>query len=259
VQSLVPLLRLLPLALCLALLACAPMRDEAGPSRSTTSLTADEKLRVAEAAEAGGDGDLALSMYLAAAQSAPSDVPLQLRCADALARHGQYLRARQLLAERLRANPGQVDLTKGLALIYLVSGDPEHASGLLDRILAVKPDDPAALTDKGIALDLLRRHGDAQTLYRQALKISPHDPAINNDLALSMMLEGRVREAQEVLEPFRSAAAPRRLATNLDILHAANGQIDQSRPLADGQISNDELLNIARALGRAPDHPDATH
>ena len=239
-QRLVPLRRLLPLALCWALLACASMRDEAGSSGSTTNLNENEKLRVAEAAEAGGDADLALSMYLAAAQSAPSDVPLQLRCADALARHGKYQQARQLLVDRLRTNPGQRDLTKGLALIYLVAGDSGHAIELLDRLLAVKPDDPAALTDKGIALDLLRRHGDAQTLYRQALKISPNDPTISNDLALSLMLEGRLREAQEILEPFRSADAPPRLATNLDILNAANGQIDQSRPPVDGQISNDE-------------------
>jgi Flp pilus assembly protein TadD len=242
-------LRLLPLLSCCSLLACGSLTDQSARSRSAI-LTDDAKLRVAEAADVGGDGDLALSMYVAAAQNAPTDVPLQLRCADALARRGHYGEAKQLLTDRLKTNPRQPELTRGLALVYLISGDPRHAIEMLDQILAARPDDAAALTDKGIAMDLLQRHAEAQALYRQALASSPNDPAINNDLALSMMLEGRTREAQQILEPFKGAEAPRRLTTNLGILLAANGRMEQARPLVEGQVSNDELQTIAKALSR---------
>jgi Flp pilus assembly protein TadD len=54
--------------------------------------------------------------------------------------------------------------------------------------------------DKGVALELLGRHTDAQDLYRQALAVSPIDVSIRNDLALSLMLQGRRQEAQAVLQ-----------------------------------------------------------
>ncbi len=251
------LVRLLPLTMCCALLACASAKDDAGGPGSS-NLPADSKLRVAEAAEAGGNRELALSMYVAAAQSAPSDVSLQLRCADALMRYGQYPQAKQLLVERLKADPGQVELMRGLGLIYLLSGEPGHAIEMLDLILARKPNDAAALADKGIGMDLLHRHAEAQALYRQALSILPDDPTISHDLALSMMLEGKFAEAQKVLEPFRNADAPARLTTNLDILHATTAQNTQPMQSANGQVNNDEVMAIARALHRGIDSPSAT-
>jgi Flp pilus assembly protein TadD len=239
---------------CLPLLACAG-GDRAG-SKSAANLSTDAQLRLAEAADVSGDKGLALSMYLAAAKNAPSDASVQLRSADALARQGQYVQAKRLLMERLQANPGQIDLTRGLALIDLVFGDQQQAIEMLDRILATKPNDVAALTDKGIALDLLRRHREAQALYRRALTIAPNDAVINNDLAMSIMLEGRVREAQQVLEPF-SGDGTHRLVTNLSILRAANRHTDQARSPADGRSGDAEVLAI-KALGRGNGRSDAT-
>jgi Flp pilus assembly protein TadD len=66
---------------------------------------------------------------------------------------------------------------------------------LFDKLLAGDARDANTLADKGIALDLLHRHAEAQVLYRQALQIQPNDSGIANDLALSLMLDGRLKEA----------------------------------------------------------------
>ncbi len=230
--------------LCCVLTACALVNPQRQPTWS-----AETRIQVAEAAAASGDSELAISMYYAAAESAPDNVGLQLRCADALARRGKIAEARELLSKRLQTNPGQPDLTRALALIDLVAGRLTQAIAELDQILETNPGDERAQVDKAVALDLQGHHAAAQVIYRQVLSQYPDDAATRNNLALSLMLQGRARQALETLAPMRDAdASPQRLRTNLGILYAAMGNQDQSRQLLGGRISEGDLAALTRAL-----------
>jgi Flp pilus assembly protein TadD len=247
----------LSLAACAGLTACASMGTERQPT-----LTTDARLQVAEAADASGDSALAISMYTAAAANEPSNIALQLRCADALARNGKITQARQILTDRLRTTPRQPDLTRALALVNLVAGQPAQAIAEFDQMLASNPGDIRALVDKAVALDLQGQHAEAQAIYRQVLATSPNDAATRNDLAISMMLDGRPREALETLAPMQDAdAAPQRLKVNLGILYAATGNAERSRQLLGDRISDGDLSALTRALaplradGRTSDRP----
>ena len=155
-------------AMCLALsMTCALAACAMDDASRRTTMSADTRLQVAEAVEASGDSDLAISMYSTAAAADPGNIELQLRCADALARKGRISEARQLLDDRLRANPGQPDLTRALALTDLVAGRLADAIAGLDRNLAANPGDTRALVDKAVALDLQGQHAAAQSLYQQ--------------------------------------------------------------------------------------------
>jgi len=212
-------------------------------------MSADARLRVAEAADSSGDSELAISMYAAAAASEPANTNLQLRCADALARRGKIDEARRLLAERLRAYPGQPDLVRALALIDLVAGQPARAIIELDQILAANPGDTRALVDKAVALDLQGQHAAAQAIYQRVLTIAPNDAAARNNLALSLMLEGRTHQALETLAPMQDAdGSSRRLKVNLGILYAATGNVERSRQLLGDHVSDGEVSALTRAL-----------
>jgi Flp pilus assembly protein TadD len=192
-------------------------------------------------------------MYTAAAASEPANTNLQLRCADALARRGKIDAARKLLAERLRAYPGQPDLVRALALIDLVAGQPAQAITELDQILAANPGDTRALVDKAVALDLQGQHAAAQAIYQQVLTIAPNDAAARNDLALSLMLEGRTHQALETLAPMQDAdGSPRRLKVNLGILYAATGNVERSRQLLGDRVSDGDVSALTRALASSP-------
>ena len=94
-------------------------------------------------------------------------------------------------------------------------------------MLAANPADVRALVDKAVALDLQGQHTAAQAIYRQVLATTPDDPATRNDLAMSLMLEGRTAQALETLAPMQNAdTAPQRLKINLGILYAATGDRD---------------------------------
>lgn len=236
------LLRLL-VGACCALSACS-----INPQRKP-ELSADARLQVAQAADASGNSELALSMYMAAAASAPDNIDLQLRCADALARRGKIDEAHHMLAERLRAHPSQPNLSRALALIDLVAGRPAQAIAGLDQVLAVNPGDMQALVDKGVALDLLGQHTAAQAIYQQMLATSPNDAVARNNLALSLMLEGRTRQALDTLAPMQNAAgSSQRLRTNLGILYAATGNVQRSRELLGDKATDGEVSAMARAV-----------
>jgi Flp pilus assembly protein TadD len=230
--------------LCCVLAACVSNY----PSQHTT-LTPEARLQVAEAADAAGDSDLAISMYTAAAAENPGNIGLQLRSADALARRGRIGEARDLLADRLRAQPGQPDLTRAVALIDLVAGQLDQAIAGLDQVLAANPGDTRALVDKAVALDLQGQHAAAQSIYRDVLASSPNDAATRNNLALSLMLEGQARQALETLAPMQSVdSSPQRLKINLGILYAANGNTERSRELLGNRVSEAELSALTHAL-----------
>lgn len=229
---------------CAGLTACASIEAQRQPT-----LTTEARLQVAEAADASGDSELAISKYIEAAASEPGNIALQLRCADALARHGKIAQARQILTERLRTSHGQPDLIRALALIDLVAGQPEQAIAGLDQVLAANPGDVRALVDKAVALDLQGHHGTAQAIYRQVLATSPNDAITRNDLAVSLMLEGRTRQALEMLAPMQDAdGSSPRLKVNLGILYAATGNVERSRQLLGDRVSDGDLSVLTRAL-----------
>ena len=238
---------LLRAALCGMLAACA-----ATPPGPTAGLDADSRLRVAEAAAASGDHALAVSMYQAAADSAPNDTALQLRCATGLARNGKTGAAKDLLIARLKAHPNDSDLLRGLAAIYVVTGLPSPAIGKLDEALAARPGDADALLDKAVALDLQGRHAQAQALYRQMLARAPDDPVVSNDLAVSLMIEGRTREAQAVLAPFAdSDSVPDRVRINLGLIYAANGNAEAARRLLGDRLGEADVQTLTRTIASA--------
>lgn len=217
-------------------------------SGQQAELNAESRLRVGEAAERSSDKDTAVSMYIAAAENAPDDSSVQVRAANGLARNGRWNQARDLLLNRLKARPKDPDLLRALASIYVMVGQTRVAIARFDEVLATLPSDINALTDKAVALDMQSRHTEAQVLYRRALALAPEDAVISNNLALSLLMQGRLREAEDVLAPFAdSDDVPERLKINLGIIMAANGNMETAKALLNGQIGEVELTALTRA------------
>jgi Flp pilus assembly protein TadD len=215
-------------------------------------MTADSRLKVAEAAEQSGDRDTAASMYVAAADSAPDDSDVQVRAATGMARSGKWNPARDLLVARLKAHPKDPDLLRALGSIYVMVGQSGFAITRFNEVLALAPNDVNAMVGKAVALDLQSRHADAQGLYRKALGLLPGDAVISNDLAISLMMSGHLREAQSVLAPFGDAEdVPERLKTNLGIIYAANGEAERSREMLEGRIAEGDLGLLTRAIAHS--------
>ena len=230
--------------LTLLLAACSQSRGDAPPP----NLDGAVGQNVAQAAVQSGDLALAAQIYARAAAANPGDAAAQLRYADVLARGGDIAAARELLKSRLATVSDPQQLRNGLGSIYVVTGQPALAITEYDAVLAASPDDMRALVNKGVALDLLGRHDDAQALYRKALALAPGDAAILNDLALSMLLAGHPREAEQVAAPLRSQPdiAPR-IRAGVGVVLAANGDLAGAQQMAGSQATAAQLVGLANA------------
>ncbi len=252
------------LGLLLVLACCGPIgcsNGGANADRATqqtteaAALNADTRLRLAEAAEAGGDQSLAARLYGNVHLAPGSSVDLQLKVADGLARNGRIAGAEEVLKQALQANPTQPDLLRALALVHIVSGRPELALGELDRALAARPGDQRSIVDKAVALDMLQRPAEAQALYRQALAKAPDDADIRTDLGMSLMLEGRVQEAASEVAPLRNSQPPSdRVGNNIEVISAVGGD-DTARSGHDAGLSSAMIIALRQHL---PPTPTAT-
>lgn len=185
---------------------------------------ASSRMRVAASAEASGQMDVALSMYGAAAAREPDNAEAQARFAAALMRAGNHAQAEQVLAAAVQRRPNDRLLLVQLGRLRLRSGAAREALNLFDRVLASDSRSVPALDGRGVALDLMGRHPEAQESYRRAQAIEPNSISVANNLGLSLLLDGRPDEARAVLEPLaRRSDANQRVTANYAISLAATG------------------------------------
>lgn len=217
--------RLIPACLLASFLAgCATdgVRDPDAASR----------MRVAAAAESQGQMDVALSMYSAAATREPDNTQAQSRFAAALVRAGNNAQAEQVLAEAVQRRPNDRTLMVQLGRMRLRSGQAGEALSLFDRVLVADSRSVEALDGRGVALDLIGRHPEAQESYRRAQALAPNSISIANNLGLSLLLDNRPDEARAVLEPLaRRSDATDRVTANYAISLAATGDVAAARAM----------------------------
>jgi Flp pilus assembly protein TadD len=205
------------------------------------------RMRVAAAAEASGQMDVALSMYGAAAAREPNNAEAQARFAAALMRSGNPAQAEQVLAAAVQRLPNDRVLLLQLGRLRLRGGAAGEALNLFDRVLATESRNVPALDGRGVALDLMGRHPEAQESYRRAQAIDPNSISVANNLGLSLLLDGRPDEARAVLEPLaRRADATQRVTANYAISLAATGDEAAARSvLGDPEA---DLRGVAETL-----------
>lgn len=194
-------------------------------------------LNLAQAAEQSGDYQLADNVYASASESAPRDGEVQLHYADSLIRQGNVDGARKVLVSHMNTVSDARPLHGGLGLIYIMEGQPAQAIREFDAMGTAG--EARWDVNRGVALDMLGRHAEAQALYRKVLAGNPGDSGATSDLALSLALSGHVSEASGVAAPLANDPSPR-VKANFDVIQAAQGN---AQPGTDGQV-----MQMAKAI-----------
>jgi Flp pilus assembly protein TadD len=132
---------------------------------------------------------------------------------------------------------------------------PEEALERFTEAAALDSADSRAKVGRGVALDLLGRHGDAISEYRAVLARQPGNRAAANNLALSLALNGQTDEAIRRLERLaQSAEAPPRVRQNLALVLGLAGEGERAAVIAridqspDDAASNQRFVNLIRSL-----------
>lgn len=143
------------------------------------------------------------------------------------------------------AEPGllvdpEVRFEKGKAL--LASGKVLEALDEMANLRNENPNDWRIHSAIGIANDALERFGEALASYQAALRLSPNNEVVMNNMAMSYAMVGRLRDGIDMLE--RAAVVNRsntQIRQNLALLYAINGDLDRARALAAMDLDTGEL------------------
>jgi Flp pilus assembly protein TadD len=238
-------IELRPAAVLLALLLVSACGS--GSHSSRAQFDDASRLRVAQAAEASGDDSLAESVYANVAAAEPANTEAQLHYADVLMRQSKISQARDVLAKHMATVSHPEQLRGGLGAIYLLQGEPAKAIVEFDAVLSREP---RWTVNKAIALDLLKRHDEAQALYRKALADDPDDVVVINNLTLSLLLSGRTEEAAKVATVLANRTdLPARVKAVIGVLTAARGDLPGARAISGN--SDDVLRQFTVALNQS--------
>jgi len=136
-------------------------------------------------------------------------------------------------------SPNAADAQLGLARAQIELNKPANALEYIDKAASITQNDIRILVLRGIILDCVGRHSDAQASYRAAMALAPRSVAVRNNLALSLVFTGQYKEAIGLLTPIaRSVDATARERQNLALVLGLSG--DAGAALALSRVDLDE-------------------
>jgi Flp pilus assembly protein TadD len=118
------------------------------------------------------------------------------------------------------------------------------ARPVLERAKAAAPLNWEAPSTLGVVLDYMEQNGLAQAEYAAALQLSPDNPTVLNNLALSLAQEGRLDEAISTLErAVDQQSAQLQSRQNLALLLALKGKPVEAERLVRKDLPPDMAEN----------------
>lgn len=233
----------LMLASCLALAACQGRQAKLdGDPLSTGSTSALPK-----AADVGSfTRTEALSKKWASNQS---DAATGLEYADNLGKMGQTDQQIDILKAVAAAHTDDAALQSRIGKQVLAAGRAGEAILILDRATKTSRADWKTFSALGSAYDQQGSHDLAREAYNAALAIEPGELTVENNMAMSYVLEGKLKDAEKIL---RAAVAQPgvdlqpRVRQNLALVVGLQGRFDEARKIASEDLPPDQVeANLA--------------
>lgn len=250
-----------------ALAGCVSGRPPDLPHKSAGERAAAFE-HVAAVAGAEGDTEAAERLYRGAIHDRPEWVAPKIGLAHMLLRRGDIEGARALFTQAARLAPGNGHAVAGLAEVTLAEHHPRAALKGFERALRLTPGDTIALNGSGVALDQLGEHAEAQLRYREILAREPDNGPAQNNLALSLALDGHATQAVQILSTLAQnpGALPRtrqNLAVALALLGRdkdaiATASVDESPAVARSDVALLEILRQGLSPGVSSSPASAT-
>lgn len=171
----------------------------------------------------------------------PRDADAAINYARALRATGQRAQAVAVLEQAAIRHPNNMPLLGAYGRALADAGQYAQALDALNK--AHTPDNPdwRILNAQGAVLDQMGRHADAQKYYTTALKITPDEPSILSNLALSYVLTKDLKRAEETLR--RAVAQPNagaKVRQNLALVVGLQGRFNEAEKIASADLPPNE-------------------
>ncbi len=161
----------------------------------------------------------------------PKDPTLARAYVRALKGAGKRVEALAVLEAASEANPAETSLGVEQGLLALELGQSGKALNALRKVASGPVQDWRVFSALGIAASSEGDQREAQRHFAKALVLSPNNPAVLNNLAMSLILERKLDQAESMLRRAAKAGAGRqRVAQNLGLIKALRNEADDGQP-----------------------------
>jgi tetratricopeptide (TPR) repeat protein len=151
----------------------------------------------------------ALRCYREALLREPDAADLQVQLGYVLVETRQATAAEQAFRQALELDPGEYSAYLGLSEVYRFANRREDQMSMVDRAMALAPQDADVWNAMGVALEVTDRWPEATEAYERALALEPqHRKAANN---LGFVLEKRMNRDEPELRERATEAWKQRL------------------------------------------------
>ncbi len=162
----------------------------------------------------------------------PSDAVAGIRLAVALRQLGRFDEADAAAAKVLAVHPDDYDALLETARARISARQGFYAIQPLKQAIKARPRDWKPVSLMGVALEQSERPDEARVAYQQALVLSPDNPAVLSNLAMSCAAKGDRVQAEALLR--KAVAQPDATIQerqNLALILGLNGQMVEAERL----------------------------
>lgn len=167
---------------------------------------AQQTVAAAAAVSTSSPGDV-LMQDLRTLATEPKDFGALIGAGNAALDLGDTMAAAGFFGRAEEVGPSNPLPQAGMGAAMVAQGNAQGALVYFQRAVAYRGSVLTFAADRGLAYDLLGRHGEAQADYRMALLGSDHDEA-RRRLALSLAITGKKAEAIQTLGPLMARGDP---------------------------------------------------
>jgi Flp pilus assembly protein TadD len=205
----------------------------------------------AKEAIAAGDFRRAAEFYEQLVGSKKGTAEEQLRyklgLADAMRRQGDNDHALAMFNQLYSENPTNLDAAEGRALTLMATGKTVDAGRAFSDIMDKDPNRWRTLNALGILFVTKDMIPEAMAYYTEALKHSPDNPAVLNNVGLSQAVDHQYPRAIEALQQSASFAKTpqqrKQIDLNLAMVYGVSGDLDTAKEIAAKYLDGAALDN----------------
>ncbi len=224
-----------------ALLLASCAQQTQGPSTAGSAPIGTNTLNVADAAIAGGDPNMALSVSQSILATDAGNIQALEHEGDAYYALGRCPAAEAAYQRALQHDPKATTAETGLGRCLLKT-DPHAAELAFTQAVQDDPGNADALNDLGIARDLQGNFGGAVDPYKKALLADPSLTAAEVNLGLSLALSGNGPGALQYLGPLAtSQQATPKIREDYAAALVATGRNDEARQVLAIDLTPDQV------------------
>lgn len=187
----------------------------------------------------------------------PSDIAAAVGFSSALRAMGRYPEASQAAQQALVVDPKSTAALMAAARAEVGANRGFYALAYLKRAEALQPGDWRPVSLEGVALEQAERPGEARDAYARALKLSPNNPSVLSNLALSYASAGDHARAEQLLRTaVAQPGAGIQERQNLALVLGLQGRMAEAERLIrqdlPPEVARNNLDYLRSASGGAP-------